>query len=112
MMTDANVLVAGNAFPRWPYEVKDPSKRAVKKNLHLVRSAKDVPVALAAKRARVQYLVSNDKDLTVQDVSTEQIRQWFAPLLPAVFLRDVMGWTSEELEAIRHRTWEDLAAGA
>jgi hypothetical protein len=20
-MTDANVLVAGNAFPRWPYEV-------------------------------------------------------------------------------------------
>lgn len=159
VMTDANVLVAGNAFPRWPYEVlrhalrgdyqlflcpyiltevrrtmarafpdhthrlesflkvcpsrevKDPSKRTVKKNLHLVRSAKDVPVVLAAKEARVQYLVTNDKDLTVQDVTTEQIRQWFAPILPAVFLRDVMDWTSEELEAIRHRTWEDLAAG-
>jgi hypothetical protein len=70
-----------------------------------------VPVALAAKKARVQYLVTNDKDLTVQDVTTEQIRRWFAPLLPAVFLRDVMGWTSEELEGIPHRTWKDLAAG-
>ena len=45
---------------------------------------------LAARKARVQYLVTHDKDLTVQDVTTEQIRRWFAPILPAVFLRDVM----------------------
>lgn len=156
VMVDANVLAAGNAFPRWPYEVlrhalrgdyrmflcsylleearrtmsrafpsgvdrleqflrdcryeevNDPSARLVKANLDLVRSAKDVPVVLAAKRARVQYLVTNDKDLTVEDKSTVRIRQWFLPILPAVFLRDVMGWTRERLESIRHRTWSDL----
>jgi hypothetical protein len=32
-------------------------------------------------------------------------------MLPAVFLRDVVGWSSEAMEAIRTRTWEDLAAG-
>lgn len=155
-MVDANVLVAGNVFPRWPYEVlrhallgdyqllicpyiikeaqrtvarafpehthrlerflktcpyqevKDPSEQAVKRNLRLVRSAKDVPIVLAAKRARISHLVTNDKDLTVEDKTTETIRQWFKPILPAVFLKEVMGWTSEALETIRHRTWEDL----
>jgi hypothetical protein len=30
-------------------------------------------------------------------------------MLPAVFLRDVLGWSSEALETIRYRRWEDLA---
>jgi hypothetical protein len=29
-------------------------------------------------------------------------------MLPAVFLHDVLGWSSEALEAIRTRTWADL----
>lgn len=30
-------------------------------------------------------------------------------LLAGTFLREVMGWTSEELEAIRHRTWDEVS---
>jgi len=155
-MIDANVLVAGNAFPRWPYEVlrhalagdyelylcpyvveearrtmsrvlpedahrlekflelcpyyevPDPSSKRVLSNLQLVRSHKDVPAVLAARVAKVHYLVTNDRDLTIQDATAVRIRHWFSPVLPAVFLREIMNSTSEQLEAIRHRTWKDL----
>ena len=108
------------AFPKHAYrlgrflkscsfqEIKDPSKQAVSRNLKLVRSEKDVPVVLAARKARIRYLVTNDKDLTVKDKTTKTFRQWFTPILSAVFLKEAMSWTSEGLEAIRHRTWGDL----
>jgi hypothetical protein len=31
-------------------------------------------------------------------------------MLTAVFLRDVLGWSSDGLEKLRQRTWQDLAA--
>jgi len=31
-------------------------------------------------------------------------------MLPAVFLRDVLGWSSEALEVIRSRTWHDFGS--
>ncbi len=153
---DANVLLSGNAFPRWPYEVlkhavngdyrltlcplvikqarehmresfpqhlhrlekflnevdfdlaPDPSQEEIDSNSKLVRDLSDVAVALVAIAAKVDYLVSEDKDLTVQDESTRELHRQVKVLISGTFLREVMGWTSEELENIRHRKWDDL----
>jgi len=68
----------------------------------------DVAIALAAIGAGVDYIVSEDKDLTTQDDSTAELRRHLKVLLSGTFLREVMGWTSEDLEAIRHRKWNDI----
>jgi predicted nucleic acid-binding protein len=152
VMVDANVLVAGLGWPRWPYAVlqhavagdfqlvlspyvieearrnlqqiaptalpsldeflalsdyeaiADPTSEILAAHHQLVRDPKDVPVALAAMNAAVDCLVTSDKDLT----ESETLKQQIPVLLPAVFLRDHMGWTSEELEVIRHRKWSDM----
>ncbi|MBI5183744.1 MAG: putative toxin-antitoxin system toxin component, PIN family [Nitrospinae bacterium] len=85
-----------------------PSKNKLTRYPNLVRDKKDIPIALSAIKAKVDYLVSNDKDLTVQDQTTKQLREYLQPLQPGTFLKEVMGWTSEELESIRYRTWQDL----
>lgn len=153
VMADATVLIAGSAFPRWPFEVlqhalmgdfrlvlcplviaqarrhlqkdfpafverfenllanvgyeavPDPSPEEVRQSLKLVRDVDDVPVALAAIHAQVDYLVSEDKDFTTQDDSTAELRRRLKPILSGAFLRQVMGWSSEELEAVRKRQW-------
>ena len=155
-LTDANVLFAGTAFPRWPREVlrhaaagdyklvlcplvitqarrnlqkrfpeyldrfeeflqvvdyelvSDPTPEDVEANRNLVRDLSDVAVALAAIVAKADYLVSEDKDLTVQDETTAELRRHVKVMLSGTFLREVMGWTSEQLEAIRHRKWSDI----
>jgi predicted nucleic acid-binding protein len=152
VMVDANVLVAGMGWPRWPYAVlqhavagdfqlvlspyiveeaqrhlgrivpaallrletflqlsacevvADPPPEIVAANRQLVRDAKDVPVALAAIQAAVDCLVSNDRDLT----ESKALKDRIAVFLPAIFLRDYMSWSSEELEIIRRRNWSDL----
>lgn len=154
--TDANVLFAGIAFPRWPREVlrhavsgdfklvlcplvieearrnlqkrypeylgrfedflevvdyelvSDPTSEEIEANQNLVRDLSDVAIALSAIAARVNYLISADKDLTTQDETTEELRRHIKVLLSGTFLREVMGWTSEELESIRNRKWSDL----
>jgi len=88
--------------------VANPSKGELSKYPDLVRDKKDIPIALAAIKAKVDYLVSSDKDLTAQDQTTEELRKYVQPLQPGTFLREVMGWTSEELEAIRYRTWHEM----
>jgi len=155
-MVDANVLLAGVVFPRWPWEilrhavrgdfqlvlcpyvirqarrriaqrfpesldafdgflfrcpyelVPDPSAEDVQARIGLVRDVTDVPVALAAMRAGVDHLVSEDKDLTAVDVTTAQLRRHIQPLISGTFLRQVMGWSHVELEAVRGRTWDEL----
>ncbi len=89
-------------------EVPDPSPASVRRNLDLVRDETDVPVALAAINARVDYLVSEDKDLTSKDETTAKLRKRLTVLLSGTFLREAMGWASEELEQVRGRTWQDL----
>lgn len=86
-------------------EVSTPTDEAIEANKALVRDPKDVHVALAAINAKVDYLVSSDKDLTDPN---EPVHQYLKVLLPGTFLRQHMGWTSERLEAIRKRTWKDL----
>ena len=81
-------------------------------NQGLVRDKIDIPIALAAINAKVDYLVSEDKDLTARDATTANLRQKLTVLLSGTFLREVVGWSSEQLESIRHRTWRDVAPQA
>lgn len=91
------------------YELVDnPTRQEVQQNLDLVRSVADVPIALAAINAQVGYFVTYDADFTDKNVTTQKVRQAIPGIiLPPVFLRDVMGWTSEELEEIRSRDWDE-----
>ena len=89
--------------------VDDPSPEDIKANQNLVRDLSDVAIALAAIAARVNYLISADKDLTTQDETTTELPRHVKVILSGTFLREVMGWTSEELEAIRNRTWSDMS---
>jgi predicted nucleic acid-binding protein len=89
--------------------VDDPPREQVKQHADLVRDETDVPIALAAINAQVDYFVTYDRDFTDPDETTAKVRQAIPGIvLPPVFLREVMGWTSEQLEAIRHRNWSDL----
>lgn len=153
VMVDANILIAGTGWPRFPYEVlqhavlgdfqlvlcpyiiaearrhidrvilemraqfeqilatcqfeevPNPSLAQVEANADLVRDVKDIPVALAAINAQVDCLVTQDRDFTE---GSERLRQQLDTLLPGTFLREHMGWTSDALEAIRNRTWNDF----
>jgi predicted nucleic acid-binding protein len=89
--------------------VPDPSRKEVQENASLVRDPKDIPIALAAINAGVDYLVTNDKDLTAKDETTATLREKIHPIIVGRFLREVMGWESEELERIRRRNWSDLS---
>lgn len=86
--------------------VANPTQAEIDDNLKLVRDVRDVPIALAAINAQVDYLVTQDKDLTDP---AEPIHQKLNILLPGTFLREHLGWSSEALEAIRKRTWADMS---
>lgn len=86
----------------------DPSSDEVAQYHTLVRDETDIPVVLAAINAGVDYLVSEDKDLTTKDVTTQELRKRLTVLLSGTFLRQVLDWTSEELEEIRGRKWNDM----
>ena len=153
---DANVLFAGSAFPRWPYQVlrhaaagdfrlvlsplviqqarrnlqkrfpeyvdrfeafmqsvdyeivPDPTQEEVEVSKDIIRDFSDVPVALSAISAEVEYMVSEDKDFTIQDETTAELRRHLRIMQSGTFLREVMGWTSQQLESIRHLKWSDI----
>jgi predicted nucleic acid-binding protein len=88
--------------------VLDPTPEETEANKHLIRDLSDVAIALAAISAGVDYVISADKDFTVQDESTAELRRHVTIMLSGTFLREVMGWTSEQLESIRHRKWSDI----
>jgi predicted nucleic acid-binding protein len=92
-----------------PFEIVPEAKpEEIAQHKGLVRDDSDVPVVLPYLKAAVDYLVSEDKDLTAQDASTEKLRQHLTVMLSGTFLREVLGWTSEALEAIRHREWSEI----
>lgn len=91
-----------------PEVIADPSRDEVERHQHLVRDIKDVPIALAAIAANVDHLVTNDKDLTDVDDTTAELRKHIQPITVGRFLREVMGWSSDDLERIRQRTWQDM----
>ncbi len=97
-------------FDAWlrqcPYElVADPSAAEVAASLTLMRDASDLPIALSAIHSRVDCLVSEDKDFTAIDETTAELRRHLKVLRPVIFLREVMGWSREDLEKIRYRNW-------
>lgn len=85
------------------------STSEVRQSRDLVRSEKDVPIALALLAGNVDIFVSSDRDFTEPTATAERFHNRVRVMLPAVFLREVLGWSSEALEAIRHRTWEEVA---
>ncbi len=89
-----------------PEMIPNPTKAEIQQYPDLVRDEADVPIALAAINAKVDYFITYDKDFTEEHESTEKVRQALPGIiLPPVFLRDVMGWDSEALEAIRDWNW-------
>lgn len=155
-LLDTTVLVAGSAWPRWPYEVllaglrgecqlvicryvieqarrvlerrfpqtldrfdaflassgfeiaADPTREDVLAHAGLLRDPTDIPVLLAAVSAGVDYLVSEDKDLTQEPHIASRLGSSVEILLPGTFLRQVLGWSGERLEGIRKRNWKDI----
>jgi predicted nucleic acid-binding protein len=89
-------------------ELPMPSITEVRANLDLVRSEKDVPIAVALLQGELDIFVSSDKDFTDPAATAERFQARVRMMLPAVFLREVLGWSSASLEAIRLRTWADL----
>jgi predicted nucleic acid-binding protein len=150
-MVDANILIAGSVWFRFPYEVmrhalkKDyqlvltpfiiaevrkhllksfpenvprfeqfledssyeeiptPTKEDIQAHHDLIRDPDDIAIALAAISAKVDFFITQDKDFTDQDESTEKIHSKLNIILPGTFLREQMGWTSEALEKISKR---------
>ena len=76
----------------------DAAPAEVRQNSDLVRSLKDVPIALALIAGDVDIFVSNDRDFTEPAATAEHFRRRVRVMLPAVFLRDVLGWSSDALE--------------
>jgi predicted nucleic acid-binding protein len=91
-------------------EIPEPSSQAVLAHRDLMRDITDIPIAVAAINAGVDFFVSEDKDFTARDQTTAKLHQELAVMLSGTFLRHMMGWTGEELETIRNRTWMDLEA--
>jgi predicted nucleic acid-binding protein len=91
-------------------EIPEPSSQAVLAHRDLMRDITDIPIAVAAINAGVDFFISEDKDFTARDRTTAKLHQELTVMLSGTFLRHVMGWTGEELEAVRDRTWMDLEA--
>jgi hypothetical protein len=69
--------------------------------LALLPDPEDVPIALAAINARLDYFVSEDKHFTQMSAQTALLHQRLKIMLSGTFLREVMKWSSEQLEAVR-----------
>ena len=83
--------------------VPDPSLEEVRANRTLMQDIKDIPIALAAINANVDYLVSQDKHFTEQTEATARLHEKLTIKLSGTFLREVMGWSSEDLEKVRKK---------
>lgn len=88
--------------------VPNPTAEEILAHQDLMRDINDLPLALAAINAHVDYFVSEDKDFTARDETTARLQQRLTIMLSGTFLRHVMGWTSDELEGVRQRKWSDL----
>jgi predicted nucleic acid-binding protein len=89
-------------------KVPTPTLEQVQSHRNLMRDINDVPLALSAILAQVDCFVSEDKDFTAKTEQNLQLHRQLRVLLPGTFLREVMGWSSEGLENIRGRNWEDI----
>jgi putative PIN family toxin of toxin-antitoxin system len=89
-------------------EVADPTLEEIEAHAGLMRDPTDIPIAVTAINSQIDYFITTDKDFTDKTLENAQLQAKLRILLPGTFLREVMGWTSEQLEALRGRQWEDL----
>ncbi len=90
-----------------PYEtVSDPVSSSVLANQQLMRDITDIPIALAAINAKVDYFVSDDKDFTDPD---QPIHRRLSVLQSGTFLNEVMGRGRDDPGRIKRRTWADIS---
>jgi uncharacterized protein len=89
-------------------EVPDPTPDEVAANAKLMRDPTDIPIALAAINAQVDYFLTADKDFTDRTAENQALHEKLQIMLPGTFLREHIGWTSDALEAVRGRNWDDL----
>jgi predicted nucleic acid-binding protein len=89
-----------------PEIAPEPSDKLIAKNLALLPDPEDVPIALAAIQARVDYFVSEDKHFTGRSDRTETLHRRLKVMLAGTFLREVMGWSSSRLDAVRAKEQE------
>jgi hypothetical protein len=107
----AQAAVLEDFLSNTPHEVAPmPDLESVQANRDLVRDDTDVPIALALLEGDVDIFITNDKDWTDAGTVAPRLSEHVQIMLPAIFLRDVLGWTSAELEAIRYRTWAEVEA--
>ncbi len=90
--------------------VPSPTQKEVENaiKINLLRDPSDIPVALCAIKAKVDYLITRDKDFVSLDETTKEIRKRINIIKPQVFLEKVMGWNKESLEKLSRRRWQDL----
>lgn len=84
-----------------PEMVPEPSEKQLARNRALLPDPEDVPIALAAINARVDCFVSEDKHFTEKSEQTAALHQRLNIMLSGTFLREVMKWTSAQLEEVR-----------
>lgn len=80
-----------------------PDPELVRHERDLVRSEKDVPIALALLHGSVDIFVTSDRDFTDPGAAADRFHARVTVMLPAVFLRDVLGWSSQALEVVKPR---------
>lgn len=86
-----------------PEMVPGPTERQIAKNKTLLPDPDDVPIALAAINAKVDYFVSEDKHFTTRDKARAELHRRLKVMISGTFLREVMGWTSKELARVHKR---------
>ena len=86
----------------------DATIEEVEAHREAIRDETDIPILVAAIQAEVDYLVTNDKDFHAEATRALLAQHGVTVMLVGTFLREVMGWRSEDLERIRHREWNDL----
>jgi predicted nucleic acid-binding protein len=67
----------------------DPAPEAVAEHRGLVEDPADVPVALAAIDAAVDYLLSSDRHLIADNETTHELRTRLRTMTPAQFVREM-----------------------
>lgn len=92
--------------------VENPTQQQIDaaKAENLIRDPTDIPVAISAINAEVDYLITRDKDFIAEDKTTREIRRRVKVIKPQVFLREVLGWSQESLDALARRQWADIEA--
>lgn len=92
-----------------PFElVQHPAKTEIAKNRDLIRDVSDIPIALAAIQAGVDFFVTGDRDFLGDNDTLKKLKKHFMIVSPIIFLKEIMNWPDDDLEKIRLRKWVDL----